>query len=165
MNTNERLTDVCLFCNIVTQNVNHMTVSAKWVEVQKFVKLDGMSKLLPWQIHVVHDLQKLDIVTGIYCWELFQLLTWSNVHICTWQPFTSSMCVCVCMCACMHACCRWWQNTALQIAVQKDHGRLDMKDKLCCFLFYYTFVFSGTWSFIETQTFSCIYTCRFDKVT
>lgn len=56
----------------------------------------------------------------------------------------------VCLCV---ICCRWVQNTALHIAVQKYSGRLAMKEKLCCFLFYYTFITSGPWSFTEKQTF------------
>jgi len=35
-----------------------MTVSAKWIEVQKFAHFHGICKLLPLQIHMVHDLQR-----------------------------------------------------------------------------------------------------------
>jgi len=137
--TNERLTDIC-----VVMWSHRMSVT--WLSQQSGLSYRRLCSSMEYT-NLCHNRftwyitsKELDKVTGICCWKLFQLLTCSNVQICTSQPFIP--CVYV-------ICCRWLQNTALQVAVQKDSGGLAMKEKLCCFLFYYTFIMSGTWSFTE----------------
>jgi hypothetical protein len=140
LSANERLTDVCLCCNVVTQNVHHMTVSSKWIEVQKFAHFRGISKLCHDRCTWYMTSEELVKVTGVCCWESFQLLTWTNVQICTWQPFAPYVCVCGCVCVCV---CDLLQVVTEYCTADSSAERqweAFYEREIMLLLFYYTYV-------------------------